>query len=67
MQVRLLWDHDTDDEIATLSGGGAFDWSSIGGLTDPRSAGGTGDVLLTTNGHTAGDSYDITIYYIAKA
>lgn len=67
MSVRLDWDHTTDDEITTLSGGGALDWSSVGGLTDPRSSGGTGDILLTTNGHASGDSYDISIWLRAKA
>jgi hypothetical protein len=67
MTVRLDWDHDADDEIATLGGGGALDWSAVGGKTDPRSAGGTGDILLTTNGHSAGDTYDITIYLRCKA
>ncbi len=68
MQVRLDWDHTTDDEIVTLQGGtGSLDWTSIGGLVDPKSAGGTGDILLNTAGHTAGDSYDITIYYRCKA
>jgi hypothetical protein len=67
MSVRLNWDHNVDDEIATLSGGGALDRSAIGGVADPRSAGGTGDILLTTVGASAGASYDITIYFRPKA
>jgi len=66
MSVRLLWDHDTDDEIVTLAGEGTFDWTDCGGLVDPASAGGPGDILLTTNGHTAGDSYDITLHMRLK-
>lgn len=64
MQVRLFWDHTTDDEIAVLSGAGYRDYTSGGkthGLVDPGSAGDTGDILLTTNAHTAGDGYDIMI------
>lgn len=67
MQIRLDWDHDTDDEIVTLSGAGFFDWTYVGGLGDPKSAGGTGDILLTSIGATAGDSYDISIWYRCKA
>lgn len=67
MSVRLNWDRTTDDEIATLAGQGELAWMKLGGLVDPRSAGGTGDVLLTTVGHTAGDTYDITICFRCKA
>lgn len=67
MSVRLNWDHTTPDEIATLVGQNVLDWRDVGGITDPRSAGGTGDITLTTIGHTAGDTYDITIYMRLKA
>ncbi len=60
--VRLFWDHTTDDEIVVLgTGSGILDFSGIGGLVDPRSAGGTGDILLTTAGAAAGSTYDITL------
>lgn len=59
--VRLWWDHTTDDEIAVMSGTGIVSYADVGGLKDPRSAGGTGDILLSTTGTTAGSSYDITI------
>ena len=59
--VRLFWDHTTDDEIAVLSGVGAVDYGPLSGLMDPRSTGGTGDVLLTTNGAAVGNTYDIAI------
>lgn len=65
--VRLLWDHTTDDEIATLPNGqGTIDFNAIGGKTDPRSTGGTGDIILTTNGQASGGTYDITIYFRGK-
>jgi hypothetical protein len=64
--VRLYWDHDTDDEIAVLSGQGLVSYHDIGGLVDPRSTGGTGDILLSTAGTTAGSSYDITIVFRLK-
>lgn len=67
MQVRLDWDHTTDDEIVTLGpGSGVMNWRQAGGLIDPGSAGGTGDILLTTNGQAAGDSYDITLHLRKK-
>jgi hypothetical protein len=65
--VALLWDHTTDDEIAVLAAQGTMDWSMLGGNIDPRSGGGTGDILLTTNGGAAGSGYDITIYLRFKA
>lgn len=65
--VRLLWDHTTDDEAAVLSGNGFEDYSPFGGLVDPKSAGGTGDLLLTTAGTTSGNTYDITAEYELRA
>lgn len=62
--VLLEWDHTTDDEIATLVGQGVRTFPT--GNVDPKSAGGTGDVLLTTNGGVAGSSYDITIWLRLK-
>lgn len=66
--VRLYWDHTTDDEIAILPAGqGSIDWFAYGGKADPRSTGGTGDIILTTNGAAAGATYDITIEFRPKA
>lgn len=66
MVVRLHWDHTTDDTVAQLAGSGLIDVSADGGLVDPKSTGGTGDILLTTSGHSSGDSYDITIWLKLK-
>lgn len=66
MQVRLFWDHTVDDEIAMLDGAGFFDWTSVGGKPDPGSAGDTGDIILTTFGHTLGDTYTITLWLRKK-
>lgn len=71
MAARLLWDHDTDDLAIVMSGNGSIDFTGSNldlvpaacRLKDPRSAGGTGDVLLTTTGHTSGDTYNITITF----
>lgn len=68
--VRLLWDHTTDDLAMVLSSNGFEDFIGMGegvypvvttGLRDPGSAGGLGDLLLTTAGAAAGATYDITI------
>lgn len=65
--VRLLWDHTTDDVALVLTGNGYEDFrgqpSNVAkkGLADPRSAGGTGDILLTTAGAVSGATYDITL------
>lgn len=65
--VVLKWDHTTDDEIAILSGQGVLDWTEFGGKVDPKSAGGTGDILLTTDGGADGSGYDITLTIRQKA
>lgn len=69
--VTLLYDHTTDDVAYRLSGAGydepgtgfgiVRNLSSTAGAVDPRSAGGTGDILLTTTGAGTTGSYDITI------
>lgn len=65
--VRLHWDHTTDDEIAMLPAGvGVIDWFAVGGKCDPRSAGGTGDIVLTASGATSGATYNITIFFRPK-
>lgn len=71
MAARILWDHTTDDFAFALSGSGHIDFRAgdIGAqvvpapgiLADPRSSGGAGDILLTTTGHTAGDTYNIVL------
>ena len=61
MNVTLLWDHTTDDEMIVLNGQGEWDQVKDGAIRDPRSAGATGDVLLTTNAHSSGDSYTILL------
>jgi len=72
MQVRILWEHTTDDLAMVLDGNGSFDFTGrhvnvtgvnhLEGLKDPRSSGGTGDILFTTNGHTSGDTYSVTLW-----
>lgn len=69
MQVQVEFDHDTDDLIANLAGQGCFEFAQsgkFGGFVDPASAGGTGDIVATTVGHTAGDKATITFYLRKK-
>lgn len=67
--VRILWDHTTDDVGLVLSGSGYDDFRGDGfarakkGLADPRSAGDTGDIKLTTAGAVSGATYDITLRF----
>ncbi len=60
MSVSLIFDHTTDVTFAVLQGDGVVEWP--GGLHD-NGTGQTGDLLLTTTGHTSGDTYDITITF----
>lgn len=73
MSVRILWDHTTDDLALPLSGFGELDFTKLSsssippfqgmaGKKDPRSTGATGDILLTTVGHTSGDTYNVTLW-----
>jgi hypothetical protein len=61
MLVRLLWDADTDVTIVDLQGDGCMDAKDFGGLYNNAGAGVTGDVKLTTVGHTSGDSYTLIL------
>lgn len=65
--IKLYWDHTTDDVLAVLGVGYTyFDFTDVGGFTDPASTGGTGDIILTTAGATATSTYDITINFRLK-
>ena len=61
MVVTLLWDATTDVRIVDLQGDGHMDLSKFSGLKNNAGTGVTGDILLTTTGHTAGDSYTIIL------
>jgi hypothetical protein len=61
MVATLLWDASTDVRIIDLAGDGCFDFTSFGGLPNNGGSGVTGDILLTTTGHTSGDNYSIVL------
>lgn len=61
MRVRAYFDRTSAIEAFTVDGGEVeLDFTMAGGIRD-TGTGNTGDLLLTTTGHTAGDSYDLTI------
>lgn len=63
--VRLYWDHTTPDLIDALAvGPGYRDYSDKGCLTDPGSAGGTGNIQITTAGNISGATYDILLHVL---
>jgi hypothetical protein len=63
MAVRLLWDASADVlawEIPAEATG-MLDFSAFGGLMNDSGSGKTGDVQLTTIGHTSGDTYNLVL------
>lgn len=65
-RVSLTWDHTADDEIISFGPGG-LEWCDMAGLRDPRSAGGTGDVLVSTLGMAANGFYIIEATFELRA
>lgn len=62
MSVNVLWDATTDVPAIVLAPGQAqMDYSKIGGLINNAGTGVTGDILFTTIGHSAGDTYSIIL------
>jgi hypothetical protein len=61
MVATLLWDATTDVRIVDLAGNGTFDFSKFGGIPNTKASGYTGDIFLTTTGHSSGDSYTIVL------
>ena len=64
--VVIEWAHNTNDEMLVCNGSGYANFTSFGCKNDPGSTGGTGDVVLTTDGFSDGDSYDITLVFKKK-
>jgi len=63
MSVELLWDATTDDLAWAMQENlvDSFDFRNVGGLKNPESSGFSGNLMLTTIGHTNTDTYNITI------
>jgi hypothetical protein len=69
MGAKLLWDASTDVIAAELPADYAdtLDYSDISGLPNVAASGGkTGDIQLTTVGHSSGDTYSIVLYCLKE-
>jgi hypothetical protein len=69
MGVKLLWDASTDVIAAELPAdySDTLDYSDISGLPNVAASGGkTGDIQLTTVGHSSGDTYSIVLYCLKQ-
>ncbi len=66
--VEALWSRPpSNKQIILMSGTDGVNLSSVGNKRDPsRALGGTGDILLTTNGGASGSSYDIRMMFKKK-
>ena len=63
MSVKLLWDATTDTICWDLNENytDSEDFTEFGGIRNTAGSGKTGDIMLTTTGHTNGDSYVIVL------
>ena len=68
MGVKLLWEATTDVLIVEMPQdySDTLDFSCMSGLPNYSGSGKTGDVQLTTVGHTSGDTYAMTITCIKE-
>jgi hypothetical protein len=69
MSVKLLWDASTDVIAVELPAdySDTLDYSDVSGLPNVAAASGkTGDIQLTTVGHSSGDTYSIVLYCLKE-
>ena len=69
MGVKLLWDASTDVIAAELPAdySDTLDYSDLSGLPNVAASGGnTGDIQLTTVGHSSGDTYAIVLHCLKQ-
>lgn len=68
MAVNLLWDATTDVLAHSLPADSSdtLDFCDSGGIPNNSGSGKTGDLMLTTVGHTLGDTYTITLHLVKK-
>lgn len=64
MSVLMEWDATTDVPawLIPLDQSDTLDFAKFGGIDNNAGAGKTGDILFTTVGHTAGDTYSIILW-----
>tara|TARA_R110000803_G_C11974451_1_gene320014 strand:- start:292 stop:696 length:405 start_codon:yes stop_codon:yes gene_type:complete len=69
MSVKLLWDATTDVIAVELPAdySDTLDYSDVSGLPNVAAASGkTGDIVLTTIGHTSADTYSVVLYCLKE-
>ncbi len=66
--VTAKWDRQPVDQlIEVMAGTSGVSYEAVGGKRDPnRALGGTGDIVLTTDGTTDGNSYRIVMMFRKK-
>ena len=62
----IAFDASTDDTAILLNGDTDYDFSSFGGITNPKSTGVTGDIKITIPVQTANDSTFIMLECIKR-
>ena len=62
----VAFDASTDDTALLLNGDTDYDFSSFGGITNPKSTGVTGDIKITIPVQTANDSTFIMLECIKR-
>ena len=64
MKVQILWDASTDAFCIELgeNQSGSHDYTVFGGLTNNAGSGKTGDIIFTTVGASANDTYTVILY-----
>lgn len=69
MAVKLLWNATTDVIAVEIPANysNTLDYSDISGLPNVAAASGkTGDIVLTTIGHTSADTYSVVLYCLKE-
>ena len=69
MGVKLLWDASTDVIAVELPAdySDTLDYSDMSGLPNVAASGGkTGDIQLTTIGHSSGDTYSVVLHCLKQ-
>ena len=69
MSVKLLWDASTDVIAVELPAdySDTLDYSDMSGLPNVAASGGnTGDIQLTTVGHSSGDTYSVVLHCLKQ-
>jgi len=66
MQVQIIADGSSPKVLQTLSGFGTLDFEQSGGINTANTGTNSGNVLFTTIGASANDTYNITLRCLIK-